>query len=608
MQAYSTLPRLAAAIFLAAIAAGCQPTGGVRPDAASTMETRATQLAGRGEHAAAAQAWEQAASAAPRERTNGLLLAAAGEWLAAGSSASAERVLGRLTEPLQPAQAQERIRLMAESALLARQPERALSLLQSAGSPGDPALLLTRARAQFALGQVAAAVEALAARETQLRGADARLANEKLIVDGVAAAARRGANIKPPTGSSPMVAGWLELGRIEADAAVSSASAGNQLRAWRLRYPAHPANTVLWPDMVERYSVAIESSSRIALLLPLSGRTAGAGQAVRDGFLSAYYQQPQGTRPDVRLYDVAASDAGSVYLAALADGARIVVGPLTREEVARLASMADGRARTLALNFLPDGTVTPSDFYQFALSPEDEARQAARRALADGFVSGVALVPANDWGQRVLAAFNDELAAAGGKLVARSVYATGTVDFRDLIGGLLQFTPVKTEDGKLTQVYRQDAQFIFVAAQSVSGRLIRAQLRFDYAGGLPMYATSDIFEPGGSGNSDLDGVVFPDMPWVIDSAGPAALERETVRQTWPDRPLSRSRLYAFGYDAYAIAAELTRRRNPFGTPVAGLTGRLSLDGSGRVHRQLEFVRIERGQPQLLPPAGYNPGP
>ena len=596
MQAYCTLPRLAAAFFLAALVAACQPTAGVRPDAGRAMESRAVELAGRGDHTAAAQSWEQAAAAAPQARANGLWLAAAREHLAAGNGAGAERSLARLTQPIAAADAHERTRLTAELALLARQPERALALLDTAAAAQDPATLATRARAQFALGRVPAAVETLAAREAQLRGAEARLANQKVIVEGIAAAARRGDDIKPPPGASPLLAGWLELGRIEADAAVSGAGAAGRLRAWRLRYPAHPANATLWPELMDRHSIAIESSSRIALLLPLTGRTASAGQAVRDGFLSAYYQQPSGSRPDVRLYDVAASDAASAYLAALADGARIVVGPLTREEVARLASIADGRAKTLALNFLPEGTATPSEFFQFALSPEDEARQSARRAVADGFASGVALVPANDWGQRVLAAFNEELAAGGGTLVARSVYATGTADFRGLIGALLQLTPAQTEDGKPTQVYRQDAQFIFVAAQSVSGRLIRTQLRFDYAGGLPVYSTSDIFEPGGD-NTDLNGVVFPDMPWVIDSAGPAALERETVRQTWPSRSLYRSRLYAFGYDAYAIAAELTRRRNPFGVPVAGLTGRLSMDDSGRVHRQLDFVRIERGQPQ-----------
>jgi outer membrane PBP1 activator LpoA protein len=608
MQASCTLPRLAALILLSALMAACQPGAGVRPDAAGAIESRAAQLAGRGEHAAAAQSWEQAAAAAPQARANGLWLAAAREWLAAGNGAAMERALARLTQPVTVADAQERTRLMAEIALLARQPDRALALLEGAGAAQDPATLATRARVQIALGRVPEAVATLVSRDAQLRAAEARLANQKLIVDSVAAAARQGASVKPPAGSDPVVAGWLELGRIEADAAVSGAVAAGQLRAWRLRYPAHPANAALWPELLERHAVAIESSSRIALLLPLTGRTAGAGQAVRDGFLSAYYQQPQGTRPEVRLYDVAASDAGSAYLAALGDGARIVVGPLTRDEVAGLASIADGRAKTLALNFLPEGTVTPGDFYQFALSPEDEARQSARRAVADGFASGVALVPANDWGQRVLAAFNEELVAAGGTLVARSVYASGTTDFRDLIGALLQLRPAETESGKATQVYRQDAQFIFVAAQSVGGRLIRAQLRFNYAGSLPVYSTSDIFEPGGSGNNDLDGVVFPDMPWVIDSVGPAALERETVRQTWPDRSLSRSRLYAFGYDAYAIAAELTRRRNPFGNPVAGLTGRLSLDASGRIHRQLEFVRVENGEPKPWSQTGPGPGP
>ncbi len=544
---------------------------------------------------------------APQPRVNGLWLAAAREWLAAGDRAAVERTLGRLAEPVLAADSQERRRLMAELALLARQPEKALALLDESGAPPDPASLATRARAQFALGQVPEAVVTLVSREGQLRGDEARLANQAMIIESVAGAARRGADVRPPPGTDQVVAGWLELGRIEADASIGSAGTRSQLQAWRLRYPAHPANATLWPELAERYTSSIEPSSHIALLLPLSGRAASAGLAVQNGFLSAYYQQPEGTRPHIRLYDVAASDAGNAYLAALADGARIVVGPLTREEVARLASIADGRAKTLVLNFLPEGTITPSDFFQFALSPEDEARQSARRAVADGLVSGVALVPANDWGQRVLAAFSEELAAAGGTLAARSVYAPGTTDFRDIINGLIDLRPVETDSDQPTFAYRPDAQFIFVAAQSVAGRLIRTQLRFNYAGSLPMYSTSEIFEPGGSGNNDLDGVIFPDMPWVIDAAGPAALQREIAASTWPDRSPARSRLYAFGYDAYGIVAELARRRAPFGGTVAGLTGRFSLDGQGRVHRQLEFVQVNGGLPQPLLQSGLGPG-
>ena len=100
-----------------------------------------------------------------------------------------------------------------------------------------------------------------------------------------------------------------------------------------------------------------------------------------------------------------------------------MVGPLTREEVAALATLADGRATTLALNFLPDGVQVPDRFYQYALSPEDEARLAARRIVADGRTSGVALAPQSDWGRRVQAAFAEEFAAAGGQLVDQADYA-----------------------------------------------------------------------------------------------------------------------------------------------------------------------------------------
>ncbi len=145
-----------------------------------------------------------------------------------------------------------------------------------------------------------------------------------------------------------------------------------------------------------------ERPQQVALLLPLSGRAAAAGGAVRDGFLGAYYDGGNAARPRIRVYDVAERDAPSAYLQALADGCDFVVGPLTREEVTALATLADGRATTLALNFLPDGVQVPDRFYQFALSPEDEARLAARRIAADGRLSGVTLAPQSDWGRRVL--------------------------------------------------------------------------------------------------------------------------------------------------------------------------------------------------------------
>ncbi len=256
--------------------------------------------------------------------------------------------------------------------------------------------------------------------------------------------------------------------------------------------------------------------------------------------------------------------------------------------------MADGRATTLALNFLPEGVETPERFYQYALSPEDEARLAARRIIADGRMSGVTLVPQSDWGRRVHAAFAEEFAALGGLVVDKAEYLPSTADFNELLRRLLQTT------GQRGSTPRADAQFIFVAAQPVYGRLIRTQLRFNYASGLPMYATSDIFDPAGTGNVDLDGVIFPDMPWILDPQGASSGARDLAERVWPGRNGQLGRLHAFGYDAYRLVGELQRPRAGSPAPLPGLSGRLEIDAQGRVRRELEWAQVVGGRPAPWP--------
>jgi outer membrane PBP1 activator LpoA protein len=133
--------------------------------------------------------------------------------------------------------------------------------------------------------------------------------------------------------------------------------------------------------------------------------------------------------------------------------------------------------------------------------------------------------------------------------------------------------------------------------------LIRTQLRFNYASALPVYATSDIYDPAGTSNVDLDGLIFPDMPWVLDPYGPAMAARATAEKVWPDRAGPRGRLHAFGYDAFRLVGELRRLRGKMSTPLPGLTGRLAVDDQGRVHRELDWAQVVDGRPVLLPAAG-----
>ncbi|MGH8129580.1 MAG: penicillin-binding protein activator [Steroidobacteraceae bacterium] len=595
MQANIRIARnLVAAGLLAAMTAACQMAGLPPLGGADAAAERAARQSRQGDHAAAARSYEAAARSAMEGDRNPFWLAAAGEWLQGANIGAAEAAIANVTPPLSAGDTRERLRLDTEIALARGDTARAAELLR--GISGDnAATLTTRARVQFSSLRVADAVSSLIARERLLTNAADRQANQRLIIEGIGAALLRGADARPPAGASPVLTAWLELGRIVADAQAGALGAQRRLQAWRDRYPTHPADESLWKRLVERPAATGDVPRQVALLLPLSGRAATAGGAVRDGFLGAYYDDGSTARPRLRIYDVAAHDAPSSYLQALADGSDFVVGPLTREEVSALATLADGRATTLALNFLPDGVEIPERFYQYALSPEDEARLAARRIAADGRMTGVTLVPQSDWGRRVHAAFAEEFTMAGGQVVDQAEYLQSTADFNDLLRRLLRTT------GQRGSAPRPDAQFIFVAGQPVHGRLIRTQLRFNYASALPMYATSDVYDPAGTGNADLDGVIFPDMPWVLDPQGASAGARETAERAWPGRSGQLGRLHAFGYDAYRLIGELRRLGAGNSTPLRGFTGSLAVDGRGRVRRELDWAQIVGGRPVPWPP-------
>ncbi len=604
MQAKLRIARMAAAASLAAALAACQMTGLPSLGGADAAADRAARLSQQGDHEGAAKGFEAAARGAAPDAVNVYWLAAAREWLQAARVDAAEAAIASLVPPLAAADTREQRRLEAEVALARGDTARAAEILR--GIPGDDAATLaTRARVQFGSLRAADGVASLVARDKLLSGAAERQANQQMIIDGVQGALVRGADARPPAGADPIVAGWLELGRILADAKSGALGTQRRLQAWRGRYPAHPASESLWKVAPERPAAPGGAPRQVALLLPLSGRAVSAGSAVRDGFLGAYYDDGGTERPRVRVYDVAERDAPSAYLQALADGSDFVVGPLTREEVAARATLAAGRATTLALNFPPDNVQVPDRFYQYALSPEDEARLAARRIAADGRASGVTLAPQSDWGRRVAAAFVEEFTAAGGHVVDQAEYLPSTADFNEIIRRLLRTT------GQRGSSPRSDAQFVFVAAQPVHGRLIRTQLRFNYASALPMYATSDVYDPAGPGNIDLDGVIFPDMPWIIDPLGVSAVARDAADRAFPNRGGQLSRLYAFGYDSYRLVHELPRLRNGSAGPLAGVSGRLVVDAHGRVRRELDWAQIVGGRvspwPPLPPPLPL-PGP
>ena len=188
-------------------------------------------------------------------------------------------------------------------------------------------------------------------------------------------------------------------------------------------------------------------------------------------------------------------------------------------------------------------------------------------------------------------AFAEEFTQHGGTLVDGGRFDASRADFSDIIKQVLQVHGVKGEPS----THRSDVDFMFSRAPPAAARLIVPQLKFNYAGDMPVYSTSDSFEPNPSANSDLDGMLFADMPWMV-SADP--VDRSDPRQ--------RARRVAGAHGAARSPVCLRIRRLPLGPAciksnelsttqdLAGVTGMLSLDDHNRVRRELEWVQIRSG--------------
>lgn len=592
----------------------CTPTTGTQggnQTAPDRLSQQADRLAREGSHSRAATAYQQAASTASTELRDRLLLRAARQWVLADDAKQASATLAQVSSTLPTMDYALRAQVAAELALREQKPERALAELDRIPQPVPREHLAEvqrlRALALFQLNRPAAAIGVAMEREAGLSDAQAVQDNRRMIWQGLQRSAAAGADIAVPPGASATLAGWLELSRSALATARNPLTASDELERWRQRYPNHPANSVLQQDVLPDLGSSLEYPAQVALVLPLSSRAQGAAIAVRDGFLAGYYQQNGGTRPTVRVYDSTALGAETAYRQALAEGAQFVVGPLTKEEVTAVANAGSVSTPTLALNHLSDGVVTPPLMFQFALDPEEEARQVAARVMADGRARGAVLVPKNDWGQRVYAAFASSLQQLGGSVAGVEFYDPAARDYSEPVTQLLLIDESRARARALMSALgtrmefepraRADVEFIFIGAQPQQGRSLRPALRFHLPQDLPVYATSDIFEPDAPGNNDIEGVIFPDMPWVISPDDVSTDLRSALQRHWPARARGRGRLYAFGFDAYRLIPAL--KSGTATRPLLGMTGQLRIDPNGRVHRELDWAQVSSGRIRTL---------
>lgn len=406
--------------------------------------------------------------------------------------------------------------------------------------------------------------------------------------------------------------GWIELQL--AHGAPDETTRLNDLALWRQRFPDHPANDRFISTLDTREApttiVAGGEVNAIAVLLPLSDSRVGhVAAAVQDGIAVAHrHSQSRVRTPTVRFYDVGATPAAarSAYAAALADGANAIIGPLRKESVAAIATQRDIPVPTVTLNTVEAGVQQGqlNNLIQFGLSPEDEARSAASRAIGLNLRNAVVLQADDSRGDREARAFQQAMFNLGGNVVHVATLPKDQYDYGNEIKDALLITQSDQRFRSLSRAVgqklffeptiRSDADMVFLALGSEQAQSVRPQLDFFYAVELPRLGTSRIASGGDDlkVNKDLNSLFYPGTPWELRSSLRQDPLRKEILANFPAASGALTNLYALGVDAFNIVTQLDLLTS--GSTLDGYTGDLRLTQDGRIQRTLDWAQYQEG--------------
>jgi len=137
---------------------------------------------------------------------------------------------------------------------------------------------------------------------------------------------------------------------------------------------------------------------RVALLVPMTGSNATVGQAIANATTKALLDtNAQNLR--ITTYDTA-NGAGPAAARAIADGNKLILGPLNAEDVTAVVSVARP-AHVPMITFSNDADVAARDVFVFGEVPGQSVARVIAYARAHGVTAIGAIIPTGTYGQRV---------------------------------------------------------------------------------------------------------------------------------------------------------------------------------------------------------------
>ncbi|CAM6375298.1 penicillin-binding protein activator [Enterobacter cloacae] len=316
---------------------------------------------------------------------------------------------------------------------------------------------------------------------------------------------------------------------------------------------------------------------------------------------------------ELKIYDTSSQPLDQVLAQVQQDGASIVVGPLLKNNVEELMK-SNTALNVLALN-QPEQVQNRANICYFALSPEDEARDAARHIHEQGKQSPLLLIPRSTLGDRVANAFAEEWQKLGGGIVLQQKFGSvselragvnggagialnGSTVSASLpqqqsvtINGLT--IPAPPTDAQISGGGKVDAAYIVATPQEIAFIKPMIAMRNGSQSGATLYASSRSAQgtAGPDFRLEMDGLQYSEIPMLAGS-NPALMQQalSAVRNDY-----SLARLYAMGVDAWTLANHFTQMRQVPGFELNGNTGDLTATQDCVINRKLSWLKYQQGQ-------------
>ena len=165
---------------------------------------------------------------------------------------------------------------------------------------------------------------------------------------------------------------------------------------------------------------------RVALLVPMTGGNAGVGQSLANATQLALLDT-KNEKVRITTYDTATGAAAAAQRA-IADGNKLILGPLLGEDVRAIAPIAR-RAGVPVVSFSNDASAAGNGAYLMGYVPGQSITRVVDYARGQGVESFAGLVPNGLYGERASTSFLRAVEGAGGQVVTLQTYdrAAGSI-------------------------------------------------------------------------------------------------------------------------------------------------------------------------------------